>query len=235
MVRSGGSAGLGGPRDFAGSTATTTTPTAASSDCQRRRRRRRKRRKGRGRSAGSATAPDSASLASDALPTGAAQVPPDTTVGASEQRFPEHDPLAEALCAAHGPPAAVIHFDPMLEELLAATFVATCPAQAALPGPAEPPPVTAAPLPQPAVDQPDFNAVAPTGSVELTPVAAEAQELSQTTPPRANPPDVMVGDETHSSLAGVGSAHLPTPLTSEPSSSTPFSCRYRRASYTHHR
>jgi hypothetical protein len=66
----------------------------------------------------------------------------------------------------------------MLEELLAATFIVTFPAQAAIPGPAKLPPVTAAPLPPLAVDQPDFDAVAPMESVEPTPVAAEAQELS---------------------------------------------------------
>jgi hypothetical protein len=72
--------------------------------------------------------------------------------------------------------------------------------------------VTAAPLPSPAVDQPDFDAVASMGSVDPTPVAAEPQELSQSTPFRPNPPDVVVGDETHSSLAGVGSAHDPAPV-----------------------
>jgi hypothetical protein len=35
------------------------------------------------------------------------------------QRLPEHDPLVEAICAADGPPALVVSFNPMLEELLA--------------------------------------------------------------------------------------------------------------------
>ena len=44
--------------------------------------------------------------------------------------FPEPDPLALALCVSAGPPALVVSFDPMLEEL-AASLVVSCTLEAA--------------------------------------------------------------------------------------------------------
>ena len=44
--------------------------------------------------------------------------------------FPEPDPVALALCVSAGPPALVISFDPMLEEL-AASLVMSRPMRAA--------------------------------------------------------------------------------------------------------
>ena len=46
--------------------------------------------------------------------------------------FPEPDPVALALCVSAGPPALVISFDPMLEEL-AASLVVSRPMRAATP------------------------------------------------------------------------------------------------------
>ena len=46
--------------------------------------------------------------------------------------FPEPDPVALALCVSAGPPALVISFDPMLEEL-AASLVVSRPVRAATP------------------------------------------------------------------------------------------------------
>jgi len=88
--------------------------------------------------------------------------------------LPEPDPLAEAMCARDSPPALVVSFDPMLEELLAATFAASC------------------------------SVVAPAslGSAEPTPVVAvsshqlSAQELVQLTSPRVGQTDVEIGDDT---------------------------------------
>lgn len=81
------------------------------------------------------------------------------------------DPLAEAMCAGDGPPALVVSFDPMLEELLAAAFVVSCSVEAPRPGFAEPHPVAAVLSPQPS-----------------------AQELAQLTHPREGQPDVEAGD-----------------------------------------
>jgi hypothetical protein len=45
--------------------------------------------------------------------------------------FPEPDPLALAMCMAEGPPALVVSFDPMLEELASALVVSHTPEAAA--------------------------------------------------------------------------------------------------------
>jgi hypothetical protein len=79
----------------------------------------------------------------------AAQAPSGSTVGAPALCLTEHDLLAEAMCAGDGPPAWVVSFDPMLEELLAVAFVVSCSVEAAPPGIAEPPPVAVILLPQP--------------------------------------------------------------------------------------
>ena len=52
--------------------------------------------------------------------------------------LPEPDPLAEAMYVGDGPPALVLSFDLMLEELLAAAFIVSCSVVvAASPGSAE--------------------------------------------------------------------------------------------------
>lgn len=56
----------------------------------------------------------------------AAQAPSSYAVWTPMLCLPELDSLVEAMCAADGPPALVISLDPMLEELLAATFTASC-------------------------------------------------------------------------------------------------------------
>jgi hypothetical protein len=62
---------------------------------------------------------------------GAAQALPGSTAGVPALCLPNHDPLAEAICAGDGPPALVVSFDPMLEELLVAAFVVSCSVEAA--------------------------------------------------------------------------------------------------------
>jgi hypothetical protein len=146
----------------------------------------------------------------------AAQAPPGSTVGAPALCLPEHDLLAEAMCAGDGPPAWVVSFDPMLEELLAPAFVVSYSVEAAPPGFAELPPMAAVLLPQPSAQEltqltppraghPDveFGDVAvPPGFAEPPPVAAapspqpSAQDLALLTPPRMGQPDVEIGDET---------------------------------------
>ena len=88
--------------------------------------------------------------------------------------LPKPDPIVEVMCAGDGPLALVVFFDPMLEELLAAAFVASCSVVAAAsPRSVEPTPVVAVSSHQPS-----------------------AQELVQLTPPRVGQTDVDIGDDT---------------------------------------
>lgn len=70
------------------------------------------------------------------------------TTGAPALCLLEPDLLAVAMCVGGGPPASVVFFDPMLEELAAALVVCRF-VEAPSPGIAEPPPATAAPSSQP--------------------------------------------------------------------------------------
>lgn len=144
MVRFDGPADLSGSLGLGGATTSTTAP--ATGGRRRRGRGRRKRRRRRGRSTGSIdelpsgtgiAQPDGSTTATgvatddNVCSAGAAQAPPGSTMGAPTLCLPEHDPLAEAMCTGDGPPALVVSFDPMLEELLAAAFIVSCYVEAA--------------------------------------------------------------------------------------------------------
>jgi hypothetical protein len=78
-----------------------------------------------------------------------ASKPPSSTAALC---FLEPDPLALAMCVSAGPPALVISFDSMLEELAAALVVSRS-LEVASPRIAEPSLAPAAPSPQPSVQE----------------------------------------------------------------------------------
>jgi hypothetical protein len=128
-------------------------------------RRRRRRRKRRCRPKGDDTA-TATNVANDdhGRSAGATQATPDYTTSASADHaskppsstaalcFLEPDPLALAMCVSAGPPALVISFDSMLEELAAALVVSRS-LEVASPRIAEPSLAPAAPSPQPSVQE----------------------------------------------------------------------------------
>ena len=106
--------------------------------------------------------------------------------------FPELDPLVLAMCVSAGPPALIISFNPMLEEL-AASLVMSRPMRAATP---ECLPATTAPQ---EVEAPVADTCSPTMGAQWTTdlsLMSSVRGPPQLTPPRAGAPDVAEGCTT---------------------------------------
>ena len=108
--------------------------------------------------------------------------------------FPEPDTVALALCVSAGPPALVISFDPMLEEL-AASLVVSWPMRAATP---ECLPAMVAPQ---EVEAPVADTCSPTTAAQWTTdlsLMSPVQGPPQLTPPQAGAPSAAEGCTTPS-------------------------------------